>query len=144
MHPWVVATDVLVCARHCERVLVDQLEKEDSGIARKLEVDKIKPEDIVIFHCDRGATLLLRGSSPELVQELEKTMKRALLILKHSSSNPKVVPEGGAVLVELASQFRRHALTFEGREQFVIGSFADALEKYRNVYRATMAWIPLT
>jgi chaperonin GroEL (HSP60 family) len=107
----------------------DKLEKKDLGIAGKLEVDKIKPDDIVILHCDRGATLLLRGSSPELVQELEKTVKRALLILKHSRSNPKVVPGGGAVLVELASRLRKYALTFEGRDQFVIGSFADALEK---------------
>jgi len=107
----------------------DQLRKEDLGTARRLEVEKIKPDDIVILHCDRGATLLLRGSSPEVVQELEKTVKRALLILKHSRSNPKVVPGGGAILIELASQLRRYALTFEGREQFVIGSFADALEK---------------
>jgi len=39
------------------------------------------------------------------------------------------VPGGGAILVELASHLRRYALTFEGRGQFVIGSFADALEK---------------
>ena len=108
---------------------VDQLTREDLGIARRLEVDKIKPEDIVVLYCDRGSTLLLRGSSPELVQELEKTVKRALLILKHARSNPKVVPGGGAILVELASQLRRYALTLEGREQFVIGSFANALEK---------------
>jgi archaeal chaperonin len=107
----------------------DQLQREDLGAAKKLEVDKIKPEDIVILHCDRGATLLLRGSTPELLQELEKTVRRALLILKHSRSNPKVVPGGGAVFVELASQLRRYALTFEGRDQFVIGSFADALEE---------------
>jgi len=107
----------------------DQLQKEDLGHARKLEVDKIKPEDIVILHCDKGATVLLRGSSPELVQELEKTVKRALLILKHARANPKVVPGGGGILTELASQLRRYALTFEGREQFVISSFADALEK---------------
>ena len=107
----------------------DQLERDGLGIARKLEVDKIKPDDIVILQCDGGSTLLLRGSSPELVQELEKTVKRALLILKHSRSNPKVVPGGGAILVEMASQLRRYALTFEGRDQFVISSFADALEK---------------
>jgi len=107
----------------------DQLKKEDLGTARKLEVDKIKPEDVVILHCDAGATLLLRGSSPELVQELEKTVKRALLILKHSRTNPKAVPGGGAILVEIALRLRRYALTFEGRDQFVISSFADALEK---------------
>jgi archaeal chaperonin len=108
---------------------VDQLTEEDLGSGRKLEVDKIKPEDVVILHCDNAATLLLRGSSPELVHELEKTVKTALLILKHSRSSPKVVPGGGAILVELALHLRRYALAFEGREQFVIGSFADALEK---------------
>jgi archaeal chaperonin len=107
----------------------EQLTKDDLGTARRLEVDKIKPEDIVILHCDTAAALLLRGSSPELVQELEKTVKRALLILKHSRSNPNVVPGGGAILVELALRLRRYALTFEGREQFVVNSFADALEK---------------
>jgi len=121
----------------------DQLEKEDLGIARKLEVDKIKPNDIVILHCDGGSTLLLRGSSPELVQEQEKTVKRALLILKHSRSNPKVVPGGGAILVELASQLRRFALTFEGRDQFVIGSFADALEKIPECLSANCGFDPI-
>jgi chaperonin GroEL (HSP60 family) len=106
-----------------------QLQKEDLGTAKKLEVDKIKPEEIVILHSNRGATLLLRGSSPELVQEMEKVVKRALLILKHSRSSSKVVPGGGAIFVELASQLRRYALAFEGREQFVISSYADALEK---------------
>src|SRR2546425_454635 len=128
-----VAADEFEAAAKANRAAiiwnVDQLRKEHLGSARRLEVDKIRPEEISILQCDGGAALLLRGSSPELVQELEKTVKRALLILKHSRSNPKVVPGGGAILVELASQLRRYALTFEGREQFVIGSFADALEK---------------
>jgi archaeal chaperonin len=122
---------------------VDQLERRDLGIARRLEVDKIKPNDIVILHCDGGATLLLRGSSTELVQELEKTVKQALLILKHSRSNPKVVPGGTAILVELASQLRRYALSFEGREQFVIGSFADALEKIPECLSANYGLDPI-
>ncbi len=129
---FVSAEDLELTARATGGTIVgdaEQLRKEDLGTARKLEVDKIKPEDIVILHCDAAATLLLRGSSPELIQELEKTVKRALLILKHSRANPKVVPGGGAILVELALQLRRYALTFDGREQFVIGSFADALEK---------------
>jgi chaperonin GroEL (HSP60 family) len=107
----------------------NQLQKENLGTAKKLEVDKIGPEDIVILRCHRGATLLLRGSSPELVQEMEKIVTRALLILKHSRSSSKVVPGGGAIFVELALQLRRNALAFEGREQFVISSYADALEK---------------
>lgn len=108
---------------------VDQLKREDLGTAKRLEVGKMKPDDIVTLHCDNAATLLLRGSTPELLVELEKTVKRALLILKHARASPAVLPGGGAMFVELALRLRRFALTFEGRDQFVIGSFADALEK---------------
>lgn len=107
----------------------DQLKREDLGTAKRLEVGKIKPDDVVFLYCDNAATLLLRGSTPELLVELEKTVKRALLILKHARTNPEVLPGGGAMFVELALRLRRFALTFEGRDQFVIGSFADALEK---------------
>ncbi|HWY28806.1 MAG TPA: TCP-1/cpn60 chaperonin family protein [Candidatus Sulfotelmatobacter sp.] len=107
----------------------DQLTRDDLGTANKLEVGKIKPIDIVILHCERGATLLLRAGTSELLRELEKTVKRGLLILKHARVNPEVLPGGGAIFVQLALRLRRFALTFEGRDQFVIGSFADALEK---------------
>ena len=106
-----------------------ELDPEDLGTARRLLVDKIKPDPIVILYCDKAATLLLRGSSTVILEELEKVVKDALLTLKHSRSNPKVVPGGGAIQVELALQLRKFALSFEGREQFVIGAFADALEK---------------
>ncbi len=108
---------------------VDGLEAKDLGVANRLELDRIEPDEIVILGCDNGATLMLRGSSPELVNELEKLSKNAILMLKHVRSNPKVIPGGGAIFVELALRLRAFALTFPGREQFVINSFADALEK---------------
>jgi archaeal chaperonin len=108
---------------------VDSLEESDLGTATRLQIDRIESDEIAILFCDNGATLLLRGSSPELVRELEKIARNALLMLKHVRSNPKVIPGGGAVFVELALRLRAHALTFQGREQFVINSFADALEK---------------
>jgi chaperonin GroEL (HSP60 family) len=108
---------------------VDRLEQKDLGAARRLEVDRIEPDEVVILHCDKGATVMLRGSSSELVSELEKTVRNAILMLKHVSSNPRIIPGGGAIFVELALRLRAYALTFPGRDQFVINSFADALEK---------------
>ncbi len=108
---------------------VDSLEESDIGTAIRLQIDRIESDEITILSCDKGATLLLRGSSPELVHELEKIARNALLMLKHVRSNPKVIPGGGAIFVELALRLRAHALTFQGREQFVVNSFADALEK---------------
>ncbi|HZY94397.1 MAG TPA: TCP-1/cpn60 chaperonin family protein [Candidatus Bathyarchaeia archaeon] len=109
---------------------VNQLEKESIGVARKLEVDKLPPEHMVILHCDNGGTtFLLRGSSPEIIRELEKVVRNGLLILKHARNNSKVIPGGGAIFVALALQIRKYALTFPGKEQLAISLFANALEK---------------
>jgi len=107
---------------------IDYLVKEDIGVAKMLEVDKIPPEQIAILHCDGAATLLLRGSSPEIVQELEKVVRKGLLVLKHSRARSKVVPGGGAVFVELALRLRAFALGFSGKQQLAVNAFADALE----------------
>ena len=111
---------------------VDYLVKEDIGVAKMLEVDKIPPEQIAILQCDGAATLLLRGSSPEIVQELEKIVKRGLLVVKHSRARSRVVPGGGAVFIELALRLRAFALEFSGKQQLAVKAFADALETVPN------------
>jgi chaperonin GroEL (HSP60 family) len=107
---------------------VDYLVKEDVGMAKMLEVDKIRPEQIAIIHCDGAATLLLRASTPETLQELEKIVRKGLLVLKHARARSKVVPGGGAVFVELALRLRAFALGFSGKQQLAVKAFADALE----------------
>jgi chaperonin GroEL (HSP60 family) len=107
---------------------VNLLEASHIGFARRLEVDKIPPEHIAILYCDEGASLLLRGSSPELVEELERIVRRALLVLKHARAKPRVIPGGGAIFVRLALKLRKFALTFAGKQQLAVKAFADALE----------------
>ena len=111
---------------------VDYLAKEDVGAAKLLEVDKIPPEKIAILHCEGAATLLLRGSTPETLQELEKIVRKGLLVLKHARARSKVVPGGGAVFVELAIRLRAFALGFSGKQQLAVNGFADALETVPN------------
>src|SRR5438046_1339041 len=107
---------------------VGLLAKDDIGTAKALEVDKIPPERIAILHCDSAATILLRGCSPELVQELEKIVKKGLLVLKHSLARPKVIPGGGAAFVALSLKIRAFALQFPARQQLAIKAFGAALE----------------
>lgn len=107
---------------------INDISENDVGAAEKIQVDKIPPEDVVMVYCEGTATLLLRGSSPELVKELEKTVKNALLVVKHARAMPRVLPGGGAMFVELALQLRKFALSFSGRQQLAVSAFADALE----------------
>ena len=105
----------------------NDISERDIGTAEKLEVDKIPPEDAVFISC-KAASILLRGSSPEILREVGKAVKSALLVLKHARTWPKVLPGGGAIFVRLALQLRRFALTFPGKQQLAVRAFADALE----------------
>jgi archaeal chaperonin len=107
---------------------VNLLSKEDLGSAKSLEVDKIPPERIVIIYADGVATILLRGSSPELVQELEKIVKKGILVVKHSMARPKVVAGGGAVFEELALRMKAFAVKFSARQQLAVRAFGEAME----------------
>ncbi|QLG29557.1 TCP-1/cpn60 chaperonin family protein [Halorarum halophilum] len=75
-----------------------------------------------------GVTLLLRGSTDHVVDELERGVQDALDVVATTVSDGRVLPGGGAIEVELASRLRDFADSVEGREQLAVEAFADALE----------------
>ncbi|WP_174242972.1 thermosome subunit beta [Haloarcula salina] len=75
-----------------------------------------------------GVTLLLRGSTDHVVDELERGVQDALDVVASTVANGSVLGGGGAPEVEVAARLRDYADGVEGREQLAIESFADALE----------------
>ncbi|WP_394343393.1 thermosome subunit beta [Haloarcula sp. Atlit-7R] len=75
-----------------------------------------------------GVTLLLRGSTDHVVDELERGVTDALDVVASTVANGSVLGGGGAPEVEVARRLRDYADGVEGREQLAIESFADALE----------------
>ncbi|MFC3957594.1 thermosome subunit beta [Halovivax cerinus] len=75
-----------------------------------------------------GVTLLLRGSTDHVVDELERGVNDALDVVAQTVSDGRVLAGGGAVEVELASRLRDFADSVSGREQLAVESFADSLE----------------
>jgi thermosome len=75
-----------------------------------------------------GVTLLLRGSTDHVVDELERGVEDALDVVAQTVSDGRVLPGGGAIEVELADRLRSYADSVEGREQLAVEKFADALE----------------
>jgi len=75
-----------------------------------------------------GVTLLLRGSTDHVVDELERGVQDALDVVGSAISTGRVLPGGGAPEVELARRLREYADSVSGREQLAIESFADSLE----------------
>ena len=75
-----------------------------------------------------GVTLLLRGSTDHVVDELERGVEDALDVVAQTVSDGRVVSGGGAIEVEVARRLRDYADSVSGREQLAVEAFADSLE----------------
>jgi thermosome len=75
-----------------------------------------------------GVTLLLRGSTDHVVDELERGIGDALDVVSQTVSDGRILAGGGAVEVEVARRVRDYADSVSGREQLAVEAFADALE----------------
>ena len=75
-----------------------------------------------------GVTLLLRGSTDHVVDEIERGVEDALDVVSTTVSDGRVVSGGGAIEVEVARKLRTYANTVSGREQLAVEAFADAVE----------------
>src|SRR5699024_8205316 len=75
-----------------------------------------------------GVTLLLRGSTDHVVDELERGVQDALDVAAQTVTDGRVLAGGGAIEVELASRLRDYADSVSGREQLAVEAFADSFE----------------
>jgi len=75
-----------------------------------------------------GVTLLLRGSTDHVVDELERGVTDALDVVAATVTQGQVLGGGGAPEIEVAGRLRDFADGVEGREQLAVEAFADALE----------------
>jgi chaperonin GroEL (HSP60 family) len=75
-----------------------------------------------------GVTILLRGSTDHIVDELERGIQDALDVVSSTAADGRVLAGGGAVEVELAGRLRDYADSVSGREQLAVEAFADAVE----------------
>jgi chaperonin GroEL (HSP60 family) len=106
---------------------LNELNEEDIGYADALSTGKIELENTVTIDGCRGATFMLRGSTPQTLDEFETAIKNSFVVLKLTGDDGRVLPGGGASEAQVAEELRGYARTFAGREQMVVESFADAL-----------------
>jgi T-complex protein 1 subunit eta len=80
--------------------------------------------------CPRAktATIILRGGGEQFLEETERSVHDALMIVKRCIANPTVVAGGGAIELELSKVLREHSRTIAGKQQLIMNSFARALE----------------
>jgi len=85
----------------------------------------------------KAATILLRGANDMLLDEVERSINDALHTVRNILREPKIVPGGGAVEIELSLRIKQFAKTVSGKEQRAIIAFAEALEEIPSILAQT-------
>jgi thermosome len=110
---------------------LDELSPKDLGFAGNVEEQKIG-DDKMTFVTDcknpKAVSILIRGSTEHVVDELDRGMHDALFVVKVALEDGKMTPGGGAAATEIAMALREYATTVGGREQMAIEAFANAVE----------------
>jgi thermosome len=110
---------------------LDDLFEKDLGSADIVEERKIEEDRWVFIEGCRhpkSITLLLRGGSQRVVDEVERSVHDAIMVVKDVMENPSIVAGGGAPETYAATKLRSWSKSLEGREQLAAEKFADALE----------------
>eukprot|EP00274_Cyanoptyche_gloeocystis_P007257 CAMPEP_0196667518 /NCGR_PEP_ID=MMETSP1086-20130531/65128_1 /TAXON_ID=77921 /ORGANISM="Cyanoptyche gloeocystis , Strain SAG4.97" /LENGTH=568 /DNA_ID=CAMNT_0042004857 /DNA_START=28 /DNA_END=1734 /DNA_ORIENTATION=- len=76
----------------------------------------------------KSATIVLRGGGEQFIDEAERSVHDAVMIVRRALKYTAIVPGGGAVEMELSRSLREHARTIQGKQQLLIAAFAKALE----------------
>jgi T-complex protein 1 subunit gamma len=71
---------------------------------------------------------LLRGGSKDVLNEVERNMHDAMGVARNVMINPRLVPGGGALEMELATKLIDYSKNIEGVQQWPFKAIASALE----------------
>jgi archaeal chaperonin len=110
---------------------VDAVTTKDIGTAGLVEEKTIAGgEMIFVSKCKnpKAVSIIVRGGTEHVVDELERAMHDALMVVSVVVKGKKVVPGGGAPEIELSLRLRDYAQTIGGRGQLAIEAFASAME----------------
>ncbi|RAW43902.1 thermosome subunit [Halorubrum sp. 48-1-W] len=110
---------------------LEDLEASDLGHAESIAVEPDGDDDDLVFvrggDASRAVTLLVRGSTEHVVDELERAVNDAVDTVV-AARNGGIVPGAGATEIAIAAHLRGAAASVEGRKQLAIEAFADAVD----------------
>ncbi len=106
---------------------ITDLEESDIGAIEGLETDKIGLEKIVTLNGCDFATFFVRGSNPQVLDEIELLISNSLSLLETVSTSGRSVAGGGAIEMHIALLLKSYALQFSGKEQLAVDNFAEAI-----------------
>lgn len=110
---------------------VDDLAPDDLGTAQQVKQEKVEADNWVFIEgCSnpQSVTLLLRGGTQRVVDEADRSIHDALMVVKDVIEKPAIVAGGGSPEAYVSSRLKDWADIFDGREQLAVKKYAEALE----------------
>ena len=110
---------------------LEGLSSKDLGHAGLVEEKKIGEDKMTfITQCKnpKAVSILIRGTTEHVVDELERGIHDALSVVKVGLEDGKMTAGGGAAATAIAMALRDYAPSVGGREQMAIEAFANAIE----------------
>jgi len=110
---------------------LDDISTNDLGSAEIVHQKKVESDKWVFIEgCKnpRSVTILIRGGSQRVVDEADRSIHDALMVVKDVVEKPSIVAGGGSPEAYLATELNEWAGSSDGREQLAIKQYAEALE----------------
>lgn len=110
---------------------LDDFTEKDLGYAELVEERKIADDKMTFIEgCKnpKSVAILIRGGTERIVDEAERSMHDALMVVRDVVEEPKIVAGGGAPELNVSGELRKYADTLPGREALAVQCFAEALE----------------
>ncbi|CAF0914024.1 unnamed protein product [Rotaria sp. Silwood1] len=125
--------DLRRVAKTVDAVVLPQLRvptHEEIGACDSIYIDEIGDTHVIIFKHAKShiATLILRGSTDQILDDCERAIDDAVNNFKALTRDPILLPGGGATEIELASKLSEYARTCPGIEQYAIQRYAETFE----------------
>jgi len=109
----------------------DAISSKELGAAGLVEQKTLSGDEMIyVSQCrnPKAVSIIVRGGTVHVVDELERAIHDALMVVGVVVESKKIVAGGGAPETELSLQLRKYASHEGGRAQLAIEAFASALE----------------
>jgi archaeal chaperonin len=110
---------------------INELTGDDLGNAQIVEERQVETDKWVFIEgCKnpKAVSILVRGGSQRVVDEVERSVHDALMTVKDVVEYPYIITAGGAPEAVLSQQIREWSKSVEGRAQLAAEQFADSIE----------------
>ena len=111
---------------------IDELSAADLGYAKLVEERKVETDKWVFVEgCKnpKAVSILVRGGSQRVVDEAERSVHDAIMVVKDVAEYPYIIVGGGAPEVYISQKIREWSASLSGRSQLAAERFADSVEE---------------